>query len=66
VVLSRADEMTRQGSISQTSREVFRIDWTLDEPGDCSQDFAQSHNSLSAAQAHAISLLKRIPRSVYN
>lgn len=62
VVLSRSDETTRQNMLSTPGRELFRVAWTLNEPGALSQDFAQSHQSLSAAQAHAINLLKRIRR----
>ncbi|CAN5790601.1 hypothetical protein BH10ACT9_BH10ACT9_57400 [soil metagenome] len=64
VVLSRADATLRQSIISTSCRELFRVSWTLSESGEASQKFAQSHYSLSAAQAHVINLLKRIPRGV--
>lgn len=62
VVLSRSDESTRQNIPPMPGRELFRVAWTLNEPGAGSQDFAQSHHTLSAAQAHALNLLKRIRR----
>lgn len=62
MVLSRSDETARQNILSTPARELFRVTWTLNEPGASSQDFAQSHHSLPAAQAHAINLLKRIRR----
>jgi hypothetical protein len=61
VVLSRAEENTRQSVISSLGREVFRVSWTLAEVGEPEREFTQSHYSLSAAHAHTIKLLSRIP-----
>lgn len=64
VVVSRADETTRLSRSTTPDRELFRVTWTLNESGQNAQDFTQSHYSLSAAQAHAINLLRRVPRGV--
>lgn len=64
VVSSRADETIHQNIMPPLGREPFLVSWTLSESGQAGQEFAQSHYSLSAAQAHVINLLKRIPPGV--
>lgn len=60
VVLSHLAEPTRHDTTSTPGREPFTVSWTLSELGCTDQDFEQSHSTLSAAQMHAIKLLRRI------